>query len=221
LESGPILVWVHILLFVYWLGADLGVLIAAIWVRNPARGLAERAVLLQIATAIDLTPRLAFALTMPVGIMLARRYGLPVSDQGLAAIWIIALIWCAAILAMARLPGSRVASRLAHVQFGVLIIGGLGFVAAGAHLLVGSAIPPWLAWKLILFGLIFFLAIGIDLAFRPIVPAFGRLASEGSSPAVEAAIRRPLDRSIAVVLSLYATLLAVSFLGAVKPAFAP
>ena len=47
MDPHAVLVWVHILLFVFWLGADLGVYIAAIWVKNPARTLGERVVLLQ------------------------------------------------------------------------------------------------------------------------------------------------------------------------------
>jgi hypothetical protein len=214
----PVLVWAHIVLFVYWLGADLGVLIGAIWAKDATRSFAERAVLLQIAVAIDLTPRLAFVLMTALGLTLARRWGLPIGDVVLAAIWAVALVWLIAVVIMARSHGSKLGRALARIQFWFLLIAGAAFAGLGTYLLAdGTIVPAWLGWKIILFGGVFFAAIGIDLAFRPVGPAFGRLAAEGSTPEVEAAIRRPIDISLGVVLTLYALLLAISFLGTVKP----
>ncbi len=48
-----LLIWVHLILFVCWLGADLGVFIAAVWARNASLSFAERAILLKLATVID------------------------------------------------------------------------------------------------------------------------------------------------------------------------
>jgi hypothetical protein len=217
-----ILIWVHILLFVFWLGADLGVYIAAIWVKNPAFSFAERAILLRIAAAVDLAPRLAFALTMPVGLTLARRMGLPIGTPALLAIWLLALAWLAAILTMFRAHGSSLGRILARAQSGLLLIGGFGFGGWGIALLAdGTIVPGWLAGKIILFGVIFFLAIGIDVAFGPMSPAFARLSQEGSTPSVERAIRRPVNNTLIVVTVLYVVLLVISFLGTVKPEMTP
>jgi hypothetical protein len=213
-----ILVWVHILLFVFWLGADLGVYIAAIWAKNPALSFAERAILLRIAAAVDLAPRLAFVLMMPVGLTLARRMGLPIGPPALLAIWLLALAWLAGVLTLFRAHGSRLGRILARAQSGLLLIGGFGFGGWGIALLAdGTIVPAWLAGKITLFGVIFFLAIGIDLAFGPMSQAFGRLAQEGSTPSVERAIRRPINKTLVIVTALYLVLLAISFLGTVKP----
>jgi hypothetical protein len=69
----------------------------------------------------------------------------------------------------------------------------------------------------LLFGLIFAFGIGIDYAFRPIVPAFMRLASEGTKPDIERVIGRCVNGAIGYVLALYAVLLIVAFLGVTKP----
>ena len=50
-----------------------------------------------------------------------------------------------------------------------------------------------------------------------IVPAFTRLATEGSKPEIEAAIGRAVDGAIRYVLGLYALLVAIAFLGVTKP----
>ncbi len=50
-------VYVHILLFVYWLGGDLGVFILARAARRAELSFAERAYSLRMALVIDVTPR--------------------------------------------------------------------------------------------------------------------------------------------------------------------
>ncbi|MEZ5475275.1 MAG: hypothetical protein R3E72_09775 [Steroidobacteraceae bacterium] len=61
------------------------------------------------------------------------------------------------------------------------------------------------------------MSIGIDYAFRPVVPAFMRLATEGSKPDIEAAISGSINGAILFVLGLYALLLIIAFLGVTKP----
>jgi hypothetical protein len=218
MSAYSVLVWVHVVLFVYWLGADIGVFIGAIWVKNAKRSFVERAALLQLATAIDMTPRLAFILMMPLGLTMARHWGLPLGDAGLAAVWAVAALWLASAITIMRSHGTPLARSLERVQNIFMPIAGVTFIAAGIYLLNdGTVVPAWLAWKIILFGGIFFLAIGIGLGFGPLGPAFGRLAAEGSTPEIESAIRRPIDITLIVVSALYLVLLAISFLGVVKP----
>jgi len=54
--------FVHILLFVYWLGADLGVFIAAQAAKRSALTYPQRSIALQLALKVDIAPRLSFAL---------------------------------------------------------------------------------------------------------------------------------------------------------------
>jgi len=68
----------------------------------------------------------------------------------------------------------------------------------------------------VLFALIFAMGIGIDFAFRPIGPAFARLATEGSKPDIENTIGLAVDGAIRYVLGLYALLIAIAFLGVTK-----
>ena len=59
-------------------------------------------------------------------------------------------------------------------------------------------------------------AIGIDWAFKPLGPALGRLAQEGSTDEIEAAISASIDATVRWVYLLYATLVVVAFLGVTK-----
>lgn len=212
--------YAHILLFVYWLGADLGVLILARAVRRADLSFEQRALLLRMALLIDVTPRIAFVLMFPVGFRLAADLGLvaagPVAH---AAVWVSAGAWLALVIAIGRNEGKPLGAHL--MQFHLVLQGVLAvlFVGLGVSSLLGHGpfVGAWLAAKVALFGLIFACAIGIDWEFRPIGPAFQRLATEGSGPEVERAIAGSIDGAIRWVLALYGLLLVSGLLGTAKP----
>jgi len=213
-------VYVHILLFVYWLGGDLGVFILARAARRAELSFAERAYSLRMALVIDVTPRVCFALMFPVGLQICRTGGFVAVDPiWLLVAWAISLLWVAAILAAGKNHdkplGATINQWLLVFQCAALVV----LVAIGLWSLAGGG-PfqgAWLGTKVLLFGLVFAMSIGIDYAFRPVVPAFMRLATEGSKPDIEAAISGSINGAILFVLGLYALLLIIAFLGVTKP----
>jgi hypothetical protein len=212
--------YLHILLFVYWLGADLGVFLLARAVKQPQLGLEQRGLLLRMAMLIDLTPRLAFVLMFPVGFELAAAMGVLQPAPALRLlVWGVAAAWLALVIGIARAEGSPKAARLMQANQRLQMLLLVVLLAAGVASLLGHGPVPagWLAWKVLLFGLIFLCAIMIDREFGPLMPAFARLASEGSTPEVERAIAAPIDGAIRWVLLLYGLLLLLAWIGVAKP----
>jgi len=212
--------FVHILLLVYWLGADLGVFILARAVRNASLSFEQRALLLKYAMVIDFLPRICFALMLPSGLHLTAASGY--ADVPMAAFifaWVLAAAWLWLLFALGRAEGTPRQAELGKVNLAGQAAVGIIIIGAGLGLLLGfgPAVTTWLALKVLLFGLIFPCAIMIDVEFRPIGPAFGRLATEGSTPEVEAIITRTVDRAVWWVLAIYALVVAITFLGAVQP----
>lgn len=219
MNAHSVWIYLHILLLVYWLGADLGVLLLARAAKRSELSFAERAFALRMATLIDFTPRICFALMFPVGMQLADGAWARFPASAMALAWAIAFGWIALLFALARSEGTPRAaflnrSHLALQAVLVLIVGTLGVRSWQG---LGPFSSGWLAAKIMLFAMIFAAGIGIDFAFRPIVPAFMRLASEGSKPDIEAAISRAVDGAVRYVLLLYALLLIIAFLGTTKP----
>lgn len=213
-------VFLHIMLLVFWLGTDIGVLVLARAARRSDLAFEQRALLLQYAMRIDVLPRVCLTLAFAVGLHLAASMGLvalPASVHALA--WLIGLGWLGLLVALHRSEGTPRQARLAAVNLALQAVLGAVVLVFGIASLVGSGpFPPgWLAWKVVLFAAIFACSIMIDLEFRPIGPAFARLAAEGSTPAIEAVIRRSIDRAVVWVLMIYALLTTIAFLGAVKP----
>jgi hypothetical protein len=211
--------YVHILLLVFWLGADVGVYLSMIFIRDSRLDYRTRVTIVRLAFYIDLAPRFAFALMVPVGVELARGIGVLPRSGGLrVAAWATGLAWCALHVTALLRKGTALAASLRRANVAFEAVAGLALTTLGAVALVGfgPAWPPWFATKLLLFGLIFLVVLGIDTKFQPFTMLLST-GPAGPSAAQEAAIRRATDLTLAWALLLYGLILAIAFLGKVKP----
>ncbi|MEN9527154.1 MAG: hypothetical protein RLY56_1105 [Pseudomonadota bacterium] len=215
-------VFIHVMLLVYWLGGDLGVFLLAKAAKRPDLSFAERAFALKMAVQIDLIPRLCFTLMFPVGLQMSASGGfIAIPNWVLVLAWMASLGWIGLLLAIGRNEGTPRGHQLNRLHLawqGVLLLG-LGTLGILALLDLGPLPGGWYGLKILLFALIFAMSIGIDVAFRPIGPAFMRLATEGSQPDIEQTISSAVDGAIRYVLGLYALLIAIAFIGITKLIF--
>jgi hypothetical protein len=216
-----LLVFVHIILFVLWLGADVGVFMLGQHFRKREKyDLPQRLVLLQLLVNLDMVPRTAWALMVPLTLSMADAGGwweLP--GWALVVAWAVGgfwlwLVWDAHYHDQTeRAARDRKIEKLLTIGLTVFYIGlGLVSLTQGAPLA-----PVWLATKALMFGLIFAAAIMIDVAFKPVGPQLGKLIAEGSSDATEIPLLHTMNRTRIWVWIVYLLLLATAFLGNIKP----
>lgn len=217
----PYAVFFHLLLFVVWLGGDIGVfLLGQNFRRRTAWTLEQRLALLKMLVVVDLAPRVAWALMIPSTLTLLQlgRWW-EVGWLAITAAWIAGLWWSWFVLSSHR-GGADASGRIGKflenglklaMTFFYLGLGGWS-LATGTPLGAG-----WLAWKALLFGLIFLAAIMIDLRFKPVGPLLQRLVADGSSDTTELPLLAAMNRTRRWVLTIYALLLVTAFLGNVKP----
>lgn len=212
------LAFVHILLMVFWIGTDLGVFIAGFYFMNAGLSLGQRRTAIELGLVIDRFPRLCFAAIVPVGAQLAYEDGLlPVSPTTMSAVWAAGLVWLAAVVIGMLRPGTKLAqtSHALERVFQIASLVGLG--GAGAAGLAGALpLVPWLAAKLLAFGLICLFVILLELSFGPALAAFEIIAEQGSEPAREAALRRAMWATYVWVIGIYAAVLAAGYLGTTR-----
>ena len=200
----------HVVLFAYWLGADLGVFLCGRVSRSKGVSDEVRKAVRGISELIDMGPRTAAVLMVPVGITLSTQYGVPIGGGGLAVVWVVALLWLATVWTFyfrGNDPLGRMVWKIDMVIRATLM---LAFLAAGASSL--SADWPvsdrWLAAKFIVFGLILLDGIWLRLILlRMQKIASGQIA--GSTPP-----RRVL---MCAVLLIWVLVTIAAFLGVVKP----
>jgi hypothetical protein len=216
------LVFVHLLLFVLWLGADVGVFtLGQHFRKRRVYTLDQRLALLKLLVAVDMTPRTAWALMVPISLTLAVAGGwalLPLWVVGAA--WLLGGVWLWLVWDAHLHDQTPRAARDRRWEMPIKLAIMLGYLGLGGWSLVWGEpiVARFVAWKALLFGLIFAAALAIDAPFRPVGPQLARLIAEGSSDATELPLLRTMNLTRIWVWAVYLLLLATAWLGVVKPA---
>jgi hypothetical protein len=216
----------HILLFVYWLGADLGVFLASRYVARADLPTPERLRFLEMLLKVDMGPRTALILMVPVGFTLATQLGLtPFAAGLLPAIWGIAVLWL--ILAWrlyltGRDPRTQSLARLDHwIRVTVAAL----FLSLGVLSLVqGTPVSArWLALKMIFFAVVVVIGLLLRRIIRDWAQGFGVLnAPNATTEAIAGAnttIFGAYRRATRLAHTLWLLVALIALLGVTKPAW--
>ncbi|MFC6879306.1 hypothetical protein [Actinomadura yumaensis] len=231
MEAHPHGWWVllHLVLFVFWLGGDLGVFYSSRYVLRPDLPPAARATALSIMGGLDLGPKVCLVLFLPSGVTLmalephgARLFGAPAfAAWQVALVWAFAACWLAATVADHRAHGRYPWARRADWTVRLLMV--VALAAVSAYTLAAdrpfgvTTDPRWLGGKLGLYTFALACGLGIRSTLRPFGPAFGSLMADGSTAEVERALKRSVDGCLPYVCGIWAALLAAAALGVFKP----
>ena len=217
----PTLVYLHLLLFVLWLGADVGVFVLGQHFRKrQTYTLDQRIALLKLLVIVDLVPRSAWALMVPLSLSVADMGGWWDAPGWLLAIaWAVGAVWLWLVWDSHAHDMTPRAARNRRVEGWLRwLVGGFYLWLGGQSLLAGAPLEAgWLAWKAFLFGCIFVAAIMIDVTFKPVGAQLAAVLEKGSSDETEVPLRSTMDRTRLWVWTVYLLLVATSYLGSVKP----
>lgn len=208
----------HVLVFVYWLGGDLGAFYISRYVSDPKRPVAVRIAAAQALGALDMAPRTALILALPTGLTLAMMRGVAVVPvEIVVGGWAVSVVWLWMAWRVHRkhlAPVSPVRRLDLAVRWAVM---------AGLLLAAAGVFGGWIAWPLYLGLKLAVLAAAIltGLVVRrllaPFGPAFAALATEGATPETDRVIGVTLARVRPAVLLIWLLLLVAALLGLWRP----
>lgn len=204
----------HVLVFVYWLGGDLGAFYASRIVTDPTQAPAARGAAAKVLANVDMAPRTALILAFPTGLTLVALKGwADVAPLWIAAAWAVSLAWLALAwtIHVRHLPPAALVRRI-----------DLAIRWAALALLAGLAIGPWEApvfirFKIALLGAAIVCGLVIRARLAPFGPAFAAMLSQGSTPEGEAVINRSLAGARPFVMAIWTCLLLAALLGLATP----
>ncbi|GAB4586534.1 hypothetical protein [Nocardia sp. IFM 10818] len=219
----------HLLLFVFWLGGDLGVYYSSRFVIDPERTPAARATALAIMSGLDLGPKICLVLFLPSGLtlMALEPHGASLFGIGLfpgwfvVAVWLFAAVWLALTVIQHRTHGRIAGVHRADLAIRIAVVAGLA--VSGCYALIAAepfgvtTNPRWLGGKILLYGAAITAGLGIRMTLRPFGPAFGALVATGSTERVERTLRGSVDGCLPYVWTIWASVLAAAALGVLKP----
>ncbi len=220
-------VLLHIVLFAYWLGGDVGVYYASRYILKSDLGPEARAVSTKIMHGVDIAPRVSLVLFLPSGITLMA-WG-PLGDDFFVHGWLLALVWVAGLawLTVSLIDyrgGDTPLARLSQ-RADLLVRYALsaGLLAVAVYTMVATdpfgvdTNPRWLGAKVAAYALCIFCGVMIRRQLLPFGPAFGRLVTSGSTPEVERDILGSIRRCEPWVYAIWSLVLLAAALGVVKP----
>lgn len=213
-----LLTFLHLLVFVYWLGGDLGAFYVSNYMTDPRRTVPERMMALKILNNIDMAPRTTLILAYPTGLALAwakHWVDVPGYMPVIAAVLFLSWLALAWFVHLRHGSGADLARRL---DLAIRYLCVTAFALAGIAGIVGLRdMPLFIALKLcVLAGCI---ALGL-LVRKQIVPLFGAISemnATGATPATDAAIIRANGNARMSVLTLWVLVITAALLGIVKP----
>lgn len=221
LDPYLILVFVHIVLFVYWLGGDLGVYVSSKYVANRNLSLEERFRFMHVLLTCDMGPRSALILFIPVGLEMARIMGVFEVNSAIGGtVWLFCLAWLGANWWMFYNEQHPLTAKLRnydlYLRYALIpLIGGVALysVATGSPVVVA-----WLQVKLLVFAFAITLGVYLRGEIKQWIIGFGMVRQGGeAADKGNTIIEQSLVRSQRAAMLLWFCVALAAFLGKVKP----
>ena len=207
----------HVLVFVYWLGGDLGAFYTSRFLIQPDISADRRLMAAQVVGDVDMAPRTALILTLPTGLALAESKGwISLGWPAITGVCIVAIIWLALAWHL-HLKHGATPEGLRKLDLAVrwaLVLGLGGWAVCGLASVVD--LPLFLALKLLAFVGCILLGLFIRGVLKPLGPALMGLTGPDAA-ASETSLAQTLNRARPLVTGIWALLIIAAFLGLWTP----
>ncbi|MAF83333.1 MAG: hypothetical protein CL797_04455 [Chromatiales bacterium] len=210
----------HLLLFVYWLGGDLGVFYSSGMVVDPKLSNSARVTAAKIMVNLDFVPRICMTLMLTVGGLLTDEIG--IEHQLWQTVGFLALGpgWLAMVLFLHFNEGTPLGKLVTKIDYylrWVLVVYLCCSVTFYTFFSEHLATAPWVIAKLGIFaGLVL-----CGLMIRKYIPDYGagigRLRKDEVDDQVNASMLASLNKCRPFVLAIWAGLLLECIIGVAKP----
>ena len=214
-----IAIWtlLHILVFVYWLGGDLGAFYTSRFLTEPGVSVEKRFMAAKVVNDVDMAPRTALILALPTGYMLAVTSGwLPFSVWTAWTLLVASLLW----LALAwKLHMAHAAAPKVLAQLDLFLRWTLCAALTVLAILVFAGqlnIPQFIAIKFLLLAGAVLMGLFIRKVLKPLGPALAGL-SGSNAPQAEADLAAVLKKAKPLVMTIWLLIILAAFTGLLKP----
>ncbi|MFS0851120.1 hypothetical protein AB3M93_16870 [Novosphingobium panipatense] len=216
--GASLLVLLHVLIPVYWLGGDLGAFYGSTFMVDPRRSVPERMMALKILNNIDMAPRTALIMAFPTGFTLAWQRGwLQIADGWVFAAWIAGLVWLALAWTV-HLKHGPAGATYKKVDLAIRYIVVFALWAAGMLALSGElALPLFIALKCLVLGTCVALGLLVRVQLVPLFGAIAQMRDHGPTPESDRVIAKVNGRARISVITIWVLVLIASVLGIATP----
>lgn len=214
-----LLTLIHVILFAYWLGGDIGVFYSSGLVVDDRLSRESRLTAARIMLAVDLVPRICMSLMLTVGGLLSASLGVDHPAWQMAGIVLLGPFWLGMVLVLHFRHHASFVPMLTRFDFwfrwamiAILLL------SSGYSLATGRLEEaPWLVAKLLGFAFLIFCGLMIRVRLKGFTEAYIKLMQGIEAADDNRRMQLSLSRVRPWVVSIWIVLVFEAWLGIAKP----
>ena len=200
----------HLLLFAYWLGGDIGVFYSSGFAINPKLSRGARQAAGTIMMNLDLIPRLCLSLMLTVGGILTHYYGIEHPLWQMIGIILLGPIWTCALIYIHFNEGTDLVKKMTKIDYYFRWIMVFTLIASVTYAFIFTdrlAENPWVGAKLIVFAALIFCGIMIRKYIGGFITGIHNIVTDNINEADDIAMAASLSKARIFVLTIWFLLL--------------
>jgi hypothetical protein len=219
ISSYEVVLVLHELLLVFWLGPDIGIFVWSTKVANPANSDATRVTAAGMMRTIDLFPRVCISLMLTVGGILTEVVGLEHAWWQWVAIIPLGPVWLTLVIIAYLKEGTSVGETVVKLDKWLrwIVVISVPISVAYATSIGRMDNAPWVSAKLLIFAAIVLLGLLARRHLDAMQGSIRELAGNGSSDALNAKLAGSVKSARPYIFAIWAGLAVASWLGIEQP----
>jgi putative copper export protein len=211
--------FLHQVLFVFWLGPDIGVYMWSTKAVNAELSPAQRISAGRMMQMIELIPRACMSLMLTVGGILTEMMGIEHPWWQMAGIVLLGPVWLTLTILVYARSGTEQGVKLGRLDelFRWVVIAGVIASAGFSVITERLADTPWVTAKLLIFAAVVFFGLMMRKRLVPFTEALANLESDGPSPGIDQAMTASISRTRIYMFAAWIALAMAAALGMVQP----
>ena len=214
----------HLLLFAYWLGGDIGVFYSSGFAVNRKLSREARQAAGTIMMNLDLIPRLCLSLMLTVGGILTHYYGIDHPLWQMVGIILLGPIWTCSLIYIHFNEGTDLVKTMTKIDYyfrWIMVFTLIASVSYAFYFTDRLNANPWVGAKLIVFAALIFCGIMIRKYIGGFIKGIHNIATDNINEADDIAMAASLSKARVFVLTIWVLLLVEVWIGVAKPGSKP
>ena len=214
----------HLLLFAYWLGGDIGVFYSSGFAVNRKLSRGARQAAGTIMMNLDLIPRLCLSLMLTVGGILTHYYGIDHPLWQMVGIILLGPIWTCSLIYIHFNEGTDLVKTMTKIDYyfrWIMVFTLIASVSYAFYFTDRLNANPWIGAKLIVFAALIFCGIMIRKYIGGFIKGIHNIATDNINEADDIAMAESLSKARVFVLTIWVLLLVEVWIGVAKPGSKP